>query len=144
VTKRRNTLPVKNVTFRVTPDERTALTKAAGALDINVSQLAEIACVEQAHRLGFYDGVVSPVRVRPGHWKDAPLRRHSEVSATERLTISMNPVNLGLIQRASQQLDVVPSAFIVGCMFRYLAKKKKELPDDKQLSRAELPEQYAD
>jgi uncharacterized protein (DUF1778 family) len=137
-------VPTKNVTFRVTPDERAALTKAAGALDINVSQLAEIACVEQAHRLGFYDGVDSPVRVKPGHWKDAPSRRHSEVSATDRLTISMNPVNLGLIQRAAQQLEVVPSAFIVGCMFRYLAKKKKELPDNKKLSSAALPEQYDD
>src|SRR5579864_3127707 len=105
------------MTFRVTPDERAAFDGATEALGLNMSQLVDTACVDQAHRLGVFDGAEPFVRARPKQWKYVPPRRHSEVSATERLTISLTPISLALIQKAAKWVDVPPSAFMVGSVF---------------------------
>ena len=137
-----DTLSTLRATFRVTPDEQKALVAASEALELNLSQLIELACVDQAHRLGLYDGISANVRVKAKEWKDAPARRHSEVSATERITSSFAPPNLLLVQKTADWLGVPPSAFLVGASFRYVARKKKEHPENKRLVRIVLPAQY--
>src|SRR5579864_3698753 len=114
-------MPTRLITFRVTPDEKAALMATTDALGVNLSQLVEISAVERAHRAGFYSSGPVNVRVRPDSWKDSPPRRHSEVSATERMTIYLNPINLGLVKQAAEFFDVPASTFILGCLFRFIS-----------------------
>jgi uncharacterized protein (DUF1778 family) len=127
-------------TIRLTTEEQRILKSAGNLLNQPISQIVQAGIVEEAHRLGFFAGLLEQPKPYRGTWPYIP-ERHDE-SAKERLTLTFDPHTADLLTAAAQHVDVGESLFMVGATFRYLAAIKKSKPDNKTLQRLELPEKF--
>ena len=146
-----HTLPYKTVSLRLMFEEDAPIKAGAKALAVDVGPLLYTAALGAAHRLGFYEGMDSHVRLKPTFvWKDAPERPENE-SAKVRLTISVHPLHFEAISRAAEAVRASVPLFLIGATLRFLADAKaanaREARADKKklnerLAALELPQQY--
>jgi uncharacterized protein (DUF1778 family) len=128
------------LSFRLTTDEDRAIRDAAGALDLQVSQLVENAALTAAHRMGFWDGY-DPSPKKKSDWRDRPAR--DETGASQRLTVSMNPLNLEVVRQAADHVEATVPMFCVGATLRYIANKKRFDRANRKLALIRLPRFFA-
>lgn len=119
---------------RVTIVEQATLERASVLLGLSVSALVQQAVTDAAHRLGIFAGEPDPAH--PAKWDDAPDR--STLSATERLSVSFNPITYEVLRRVAERTGAGETRFIVGATLRYIARLKAG-STDAQLRTLKLP-----
>jgi hypothetical protein len=118
-----------------TPEEQRAFVEAARALEISISDLLRLACLETCHRMGLshpnhVPNYLEPFTLQP--------ERSERVSAAN--NIRLNPLFGRLFTKAAELSGPVPlSRFIVGATLAFVARHQR---NDPQLKHVVLPEQY--
>lgn len=122
--------------------EQAALESAASALDLPLSRLIGHAAIEAAFKLGYTYGTQPTVRARPGSWRDAPRRDEGD-SATIRLSVTLDSVQLSIVQQVVSAQDVSIPAFLIGSTLRFIATQRDRAPKGSPLAGIRVPKQYA-
>jgi uncharacterized protein (DUF1778 family) len=129
------------ISVRVTAEEEAAMRAGAAALDLGLSALVELAGLNAAHTLGFFEDRGSSPVLRGGIWDALPDR--GEETTASKLNVSLSQTAVELARRAAEWLGTSTPLFLVGATLRYVGNRQRlEGRANPALTKVILPEQY--
>lgn len=127
------------LTIRLTKDESACFEQATHVLGTELSKLVQAAVTEAALKLGFDSATTAAPPAPSFAWPDAPVR---STTASERVTVSLDALTSGLLDRASEHVEQSRPKFIVGATLRYLANLSRKDSAPHHLATLPLPPEY--